>query len=103
MNGVLLSFKASKKASSPVSVTETTTLDGASPNRKASSLTSELPIISNPKLLVNELSSKVINKPPSATSCADSIVPLRIRLIRVCCISYSISKSNSGVDDSLNP
>ena len=69
INGVLQSFNKSKNASSPVSVTETTILDGASPNKKASSLTSEELTISKPKLLVNELSNNVINKPPSETSC----------------------------------
>ena len=78
------SFNTSKKASSPVSVTDTTTLDGDSPNKKASSLTSEELTISNPKLLVNELSINVVNNPPSATSCADSITPALINFVIVC-------------------
>ena len=50
------------------SLTETITLDGDSPNKKASSLISEEVVISNPKSLTIELSNKVIKVPPSATS-----------------------------------
>ena len=49
------------------------------------------------------ISNKVMNSPPSATSCADSITPARINFMIVCCMSYSASKSNLGADDSFTP
>ena len=61
-------LSASRNASSFISATETTTRDGDSPNKKASSQISPLEVISKPKPLGMALSNRVINKPPSATS-----------------------------------